>query len=236
MMHQLHYHKTLWNQKQEKYPMKKWMLGLVLFLFPVMLWAGDSTAAVADTSSKKAEAKEKAKPQKEAEEKIPDPVVFNDITCVPGMVGVKTKKGRFCIDQYEFPNHAGKFPLTQVTWSQAAQYCKDSGKRLCKDSEWMAACEGPQKLKYGYGQKYRKDRCQTEGKYFVKSGTFPDCHSVYGAFDMVGNAGEWTSGGGVVTFGGSWDDDHSAHCTAWQTRSIDKQYNDAGFRCCLDAK
>lgn len=169
-------------------------------------------------------------------------VRFGDITCLPGMVGIKAKVGffkkerKYCIDVYEFPNTLGKFPLTQVTWNEARQYCSDHGKRLCSDKEWMAACQGAGSLKYPYGAKYEKEKCVTEAKYYVKVSSKENCVSAYGVYDMSGNVWEWTAGGGVVTFGGAWDDGKSATCKNWKARAIDAKDNSIGFRCCMDGK
>jgi hypothetical protein len=179
------------------------------------------------------------KPQAAAESSF---IKFDGLTCLPGMVGIKARFGflkkehKYCMDVYEFPNTLGKFPLTQVSWGQARAYCNDHGKRLCSDKEWMAACQGPNSLKYPYGAKYEKEKCATEAKYFIKVSSKENCASAYGVYDMTGNVSEWTAGGGVVTFGGAWDDGKSATCKNWTARAIDQKENSIGFRCCLDAK
>jgi hypothetical protein len=155
---------------------------------------------------------------------LPAIVKFDDVRCPDAMVGIKPADGKraFCIDQYEFPNSPGKFPM------------KERGKRLCADREWMAACKGPDGLKYGYGEKYVADRCVTRNKYFIKVGVRQECRSPYGVYDMIGNVAEWTAGGGVVSFGGQWDSGKSAHCGKWEARQLDQRYNSVGFRCCMD--
>ena len=50
---------------------------------------------------------------------------------------------RFCVDRYEWPNLVGENPRVYVVWFQAKELCWNVGKRLCRRSEWMLACEGP---------------------------------------------------------------------------------------------
>ena len=162
--------------------------------------------------------------------------------CPDGMIGVTAKIGTFvkrqhsfCVDQYEFPNRPGKFPVTNVSWLQAKQLCSERGVRLCSDDEWTAACRGPEKWKYPYGKKYDKEKCVTHGKYLMKVGSREECRSAYGAYDMVGNVAEWTGSGGVISLGGAWDDGKFARCTEWKAGEIDRAYKSVGFRCCADA-
>ena len=205
--------------------------------------AVDTSKAVMehDTVQNTNEAEKELQQEKVAEDNSLK-VKSDDIKCPRGMVGIKTTTGRFvkrshsfCIDVYEFPNTKGKFPMTKVTWTQAMQYCKERGKRLCKDDEWMVACRGPQKFKYPYGNKYEKEKCVTGRKYYLKTGAKEKCSSFYGVYDMAGNVSEWTSGGGIVSFGGYWKSGKSARCDKWNAHSIDGKYDRVGFRCCLDA-
>ncbi len=167
--------------------------------------------------------------------------VSSNVRCPDGMIGITAKPGRilkrahsFCIDQYEFPNRAGKFPVANISWLQARQLCTERGVRLCTDAEWTTACRGPEEWKYPYGKKYDKEKCVTHNKYLVKVGSREACRSVYGVYDMVGNVSEWTGSGGVVSLGGSWNDGKSARCTQWKTGEIDRPQKDVGFRCCAN--
>jgi len=65
-------------------------------------------------------------------------------------VGEKTKK-RFCIDKFEWPNKSGERPEVMNKFHQAEVKCAAVGKRLCTESEWTLACEGPKLLPFPYG-------------------------------------------------------------------------------------
>lgn len=98
---------------------------------------------------------------------------------------------RFCVDKYEaslvellpsgeerpFPfympvnghnvravSEAGVYPQGYISGRDAAKACKASGKRLCKPQEWKAACKGPDKLQYGYGNKRTPGTCNDKGR------------------------------------------------------------------------
>lgn len=225
--------------------MRRLLILPALFTFAAIAAAADTTAT--DSTKQlppQIKAAEKAKePQTAARPETSAAVVPNStVRCPDGMVGVTAKIGSivkreqsFCVDQYEFPNRPGKFPVTNVSWLQAKQLCSERGVRLCSDDEWTAACSGPEKWKYPYGTKYDKEKCVTHSKYLTKVGSREGCRSAYGVFDMVGNVAEWTGSGGVVRLGGSWDDGKSARCTEWKAGEIDRAYKTVGFRCCADA-
>lgn len=71
----------------------------------------------------------------------------------------------FCMDIFEAPNQRGVKPfLIAHTW-EAEWYCNDSGKRLCKASEFVRACLGPQGTNtYGYGPDYIEGANKDLGK------------------------------------------------------------------------
>lgn len=56
----------------------------------------------------------------------------------------------FCIDEYEFPNRLGEYPMVHVTYREAEQHCATIGKRLCTEEEWTFACEGTEARPYPY--------------------------------------------------------------------------------------
>lgn len=47
-----------------------------------------------------------------------------------------------CIDQLEFPDVPGEYPVVWIRASEAAQVCEALGKRLCDAHEWEGACAG----------------------------------------------------------------------------------------------
>ncbi|MSP62678.1 MAG: hypothetical protein EXR72_20585 [Myxococcales bacterium] len=97
--------------------------------------------------------------------------------------------GTVCIDVYEArlverrdggelpwpPTHApdgidvravvvpGTPPQGYISGAQAEKACQKASKRLCTVDEWLAACRGPQKTTYPYGNTYIKGACN-EGR------------------------------------------------------------------------
>lgn len=69
----------------------------------------------------------------------------------------KTKK-HFFIDKYEYPNVEGQVPQDWMTWYNVKDACESQGKRLCTQSEWAFACEGPEMQPYPYGDGYHRDK------------------------------------------------------------------------------
>jgi|GEM_PF-255593 len=118
---------------------------------------------------------------------------------------------RFCIDRYEYPNRAGERPEVMNRFHQAEVKCAALGKRLCTETEWTMACEGPKYKPFPYG--YVRDTNVCHGDVMwdspnmqrvavrdptelarlwqgVRSGSQPKCVSDYGVYDMPGNADE----------------------------------------------
>jgi len=124
-------------------------------------------------------------------------------------VGEKIKK-RYCIDQYEWPNLEGERPEVMNRFHQAQVKCAAAGKRMCTESEWNLACEGPKLKPFPYGYERDVNKCHGDmpwdgpnmkavGKRDprelarlwrgVRSGQLP-CVSDYGVHDLPGNADE----------------------------------------------
>src|SRR5882724_30945 len=125
---------------------------------------------------------------------------------------------RYCIDKYEHPNKEGERPRVMVNFPQAQELCADQGKRICTESEWTMACEGPSYKPYPYGYHRDPKICNGDQPYpfpdlkkafskdtsvsrpelvrlyaGVPSGSQPGCVSDYGVYDMPGNADELAS-------------------------------------------
>lgn len=124
--------------------------------------------------------------------------------------GTKVKK-RYCIDQYEWPNKKGERPEVMNRFHQAQMKCAAVGKRMCSESEWTLACEGPEMKPFPYG--WRRDPlvCNGDHKWDnpnmdlvgardpkelarlwrgMPSGSQPGCVSDFGVYDMPANADE----------------------------------------------
>lgn len=68
----------------------------------------------------------------------------------------------FCMDRYEAPNVAGELPLVMYTLVESEDWCEAHGKRLCFDSEWQKACEGPDQKVYPYGDTHQPGKCNDD--------------------------------------------------------------------------
>jgi hypothetical protein len=162
--------------------------------------------------------------------------------CPPGMIAV----GTFCVDRYEaslvrvdtgaswspFRNPGnvavravsveGAVPQAYIDQLEASAACVQAGKRLCTDTEWLRACQGPSGQTYPYGNTRQVGVCNDHRdehpavEYFGTSsstiysmldnaclnqipmsldpaGSLPGCVSDDGAYDMMGNLHEWTA-------------------------------------------
>ena len=152
-------------------------------------------------------------------------------------VAIAKDGGAYCVDTYEYPG-PGKVPKTNVTRTTAEALCGRDGKRLCSSREWRAACVGRGQSNYPYGRQFNASRCATEDdegeeRSVSRSGRFKRCRSASGAYDMVGNVGEWTSDG-RVRGGDVAASDEDASCTASERRSPAYAGGRVGFRCCAD--
>ncbi len=122
---------------------------------------------------------------------------------------------RFCIDRHEWPNRVGELPRVYVDWYEAKSLCASSGKRLCRRSEWILACEGPKRLPYPWGFVRTPSPCNIDRAAIAFDidamtdeatregeitrlwqadpiGSHSSCISAYGAYDLSGNVDEWT--------------------------------------------
>jgi formylglycine-generating enzyme required for sulfatase activity len=154
-----------------------------------------------------------------------------------------------------YPPGSARKPVTGVTWDDAVAYARWAHKRLPTEEEWEFAARGKDERLYPWGNDWRDDMANAGsvntgmvevGKY---KGTSPS-----GAFDMVGNAWEWTasdlraypggqlpnrkSGDLKVIRGGYWGSQtDKAATTTFRTGyavSGESSYQNTGFRCVKD--
>ncbi len=94
-----------------------------------------------------------------------------------------------------YPESLADHPVVFVTWKDADEFCKWKGKRLPSEAEWEKAARGANGRIFPWGNDFDIKKVNTIGEYggTVPVGTLKDGVSPYGAYDMSGNAQEWTS-------------------------------------------
>ena len=164
------------------------------------------------------------------------------------------KPMRFCIDRRERAEPGGDLPLNVQSWTDAKRSCEASGARVCKESEWTFACEGPEMRPYPYGFSRQATKCNADKTDLLAlhapwklrderepGGAHPECSSPFGVLDMAGNVAEWVSVDGVpegtvVVQKGNWWQPGKHACRDAQG-GHDRFYKgtETGFRCCAGA-
>jgi hypothetical protein len=163
---------------------------------------------------------------------------------------------RYCIDATERAESEGKLPRHFMSWTSSKALCESEGARLCRESEWIFACEGEEMRPYPYGWQRDTTACNTDvtegiGKVGrlndrrAEVGSHAKCASPFGVQDMAGNVEEWTQADGPgqgskmgwkEVLKGSWWIPSRHACRQFQVGHSDV-YNggETGTRCCKDA-
>jgi formylglycine-generating enzyme required for sulfatase activity len=116
----------------------------------------------------------------------------------------------------------GAIPQGYISGVQAGDACTHAGKRLCTDTEWLRACQGPSGQTYPYGNTRQPGVCNDHRdehpavEYYGTTnnviyseldnacldqlplsldpaGSLSGCITAEGAYDMMGNLHEWTA-------------------------------------------
>lgn len=103
----------------------------------------------------------------------------------------------------ELRARAGELPSEYLSWYQAHAACAQAGLHLCTSAEWEDACAGAAGRHYPTPDgALGKGRCGVglvaggqAGAALRPAGSFPDCHTPDGVYDLLGNAWEWTDPG-----------------------------------------
>jgi len=191
-----------------------------------------------------------------------DPPPYQRLRCgeyeKPAKCKSPRKRLRFCIDREEYaePSPTGDpkdaVPVVNKNWLEAQAICQSRGARLCKESEWEFACEGPEMLPYPYGYKRDSSICNHDRTdlggpmsklkdHRAPLGAFPDCVSPFGVHNMVGNVDEWVERENKAPplrsalRGGWWLPGRNRCRAATTAHGEDYSGKQVGFRCCKDA-
>jgi tRNA A-37 threonylcarbamoyl transferase component Bud32/dienelactone hydrolase len=137
----------------------------------------------------------------------------------------------------EYPEGQGDYPVSGISWYEAAAYAEFAGKNLPTGEHWgLARGEDTPLIKYSLGGGFTLFTLFSNfrGKGPVAVGSLPGI-TPYGAFDMAGNVREWcwneTPKGRLIR-GGAWDDTTYMFGDPSQAPPMDRSAKN-GFRCAL---
>ncbi|MBI4650624.1 SUMF1/EgtB/PvdO family nonheme iron enzyme [Candidatus Desantisbacteria bacterium] len=104
--------------------------------------------------------------------------------------------------------------------------------------DWSSSLDGPNHMEYPYGHEFSPHKCRNFMKWAkgpAPAGTYKECVSDYGVYDMSGNVWEWTDKPGAIYYGGFWDSGpEDTKCSSKFGLNPSLYYYDLGFRCCQD--
>jgi dienelactone hydrolase/predicted Ser/Thr protein kinase len=137
----------------------------------------------------------------------------------------------------DFPEGQAEYPVSGVSWYEAAAYAEFAAKSLPSGDHWGLArgenttlIQAPQRGGYAIFAPFNNFK----GKGPVPVGSL-DGPTPYGAFDMAGNVREWCSneiGGDRLVRGGAWDDNTYMFEMKSRAQAMDRSAKN-GFRCAL---
>jgi len=166
----------------------------------------------------------------------------------PRCVSKRRRAMRFCIDRDEYTETGGRLPLNHKSFVEAEQICESIGKRICTESEWNFACEGPEMRPYPYGFERNSRACNADRTDILTpskalrdlrapSDAFPECVSSFGVRNLTGNLEEFVLREGSdpprpAMKGAYWQPSQNS-CRARQTVHGPRYSGlETGFRCC----
>jgi len=152
-----------------------------------------------------------------------------------------------------YPESEADFPVTGVTWYEAAEYAAWKGMRLPTEAEWEFAARGTDGRAYPWGDEWDASLANvgkgSDGLRPVGQGGV----SPFGLYDMSGNAWEWTSSDArsypagkefprsrmrlKIIRGGNWQSGERSATTFFRGfygATGEGEYNSTSFRCVKD--
>lgn len=175
-----------------------------------------------------------------------------EATCPERMVLIPG--GRTCMDTHEARIENGRAvaavdaPAADgVTWYEAERACRALDFRLCSVDEFERACGGADRARtYPYGSEHVPGRCNVaelmddlSARSVQPSGSFPECRTPEGIFDLSGNVSEWLAdegaGGGLMAGrgGNAFQPSGTAQCVPNEHGWLSPDERGGGFRCCV---
>jgi formylglycine-generating enzyme required for sulfatase activity len=88
-----------------------------------------------------------------------------------------------------YPVGRDGYPVTDISWEEAAAYARFAGKRLPTEEEWEKAARGTDGRSYPWGDKFNAHIVDMKNLRPVVSEE--ENRSPFGVYDMAGNAAEW---------------------------------------------
>jgi serine/threonine protein kinase len=137
----------------------------------------------------------------------------------------------------DYPDGQGDYPVSGVSWYEAAAYAEYAGKSLPTIAHWQVGKGSfTPMLRYPQlgGFAILEPFCNFQGKGPVPVGSLPGL-TPYGAYDMAGNVREWCwneSPQGRIIRGGAWGDNPYAFGNISQAPPMDRSTQN-GFRLVL---
>jgi serine/threonine protein kinase/dienelactone hydrolase len=156
---------------------------------------------------------------------------------VKGFVDQSGQPGPATWQGGDYPEGQGDYPVSGVSWYEAAAYAEFRGKSLPTETHWgLARGESTPLVEFGLlaGFAFFDRFSNFNQKGPVPVGSLQGITS-YGAFDMAGNVREWcwneTQKGRLIR-GGAWDDTAYMFGDPSQAPPMDRSAKN-GFRCVL---
>jgi len=154
-------------------------------------------------------------------------------------------------DETHLCDVAGRMPWTNASFDEAQAACQATGKRLCHLPELEEACVGATNRTYPYAGAYSGTNCNgidAPGSAAAATGSFPNCVTADGVFDLSGNVSEWSDKVAGATTGNPAYNIMDLHGGSYLTPSngltckfdfdvisTNAVLNSLGFRCCKNA-